>query len=343
MTITDIETHLGTLKGLQAPTGLFMASSREVSTGYNKAWLRDNFYTALAFETVEDWETIGRVWTAILEVLKKHENKITYAARQRPYASWQYIHARYHPETFEEFWEEWGNKQNDAVGAVIYKLADLELHGRGVLESDEDKQLLQKLIDYVAAIEYWHDPDSGMWEESEEIHASSVGAVLAGLEKARQLSFITVPEHLIIEGGATLNRLLPRESENKFCDLAQLSLIWPYNIVSQNMSDTILKNIEYHYTRRRGVIRYKCDRYYNANRDNWSEEAEWTFGFPWLVIIYAKQGEKDKAKYYLDKTKECFTIDNKLPELYYSNSDQANENIPLAWSESLYVIALSSI
>ena len=219
-----------------------------------------------------------------------------------------------------------------------------------MLESDEDKQFLQKLIDYIAAIEYWHDPDSGMWEEGEEIHASSVGAVLAGLERARQLPFITVPEHLIVEGGATLNRLLPRESENKFCDLAQLSLVWPYNIVSEEMADAILKNIEYHYTRRRGIIRYKCDRYYNANRDGWSEEAEWTFGFPWLAIIYAKrarltgrQGEKDKAKHYLDKAQECLTAEGELPELYYSHSDRPNENIPLAWSESLYVVALSSV
>lgn len=275
----------------------------------------------------------------MLGILQKHEHKITEATRERPRASWQYIHARYHPETFEEFWEEWGNKQNDAVGAIIFKLADLELRGKGVLESDEDKQTLQKLIDYVGAIEYWHDPDSGMWEEGEEIHASSVGAVLAGIEKAKQLSFITVPEYLITEGGATLDRLLPRESEQKFCDLALLSLIWPYNIVNPRIADLILKNIEYQHVRRRGVIRYKCDRYYNANRDGWSEEAEWTFGYPWLAIIYHLRGQHEKAQHYLSLTGECLTHEGKLPELYYSNSDRPNENIPLAWSESLYVVA----
>ena len=225
------------------------------------------------------------------------------------------------------------------MGAIIFKLADLELRGKGVLESDEDKQTLQKLIDYVGAIEYWHDPDSGMWEEGEEIHASSAGAVLAGIEKAKQLPFITVPEYLIVEGGATLEQLLPRESEQKFCDLALLSLIWPYNIVNSHIADLILKNIEYQQVRRRGVIRYKCDRYYNANRDGWSEEAEWTFGYPWLAIIYQLRGEYEKAQHYLLLTEQCITYEGKLPELYYSNSDRPNENIPLAWSESLYVVA----
>lgn len=341
--MTSIETHLNTLKGLQAESGLFLASARGVSTGYNKAWLRDNFYSALAFEATGDWQTVQKTWRAMLGILKKHEQKINHATRERPRASWQYIHARYNPETFEEFWEEWGNKQNDAVGAIIFKLADLELKGHGVLESDEDKQLLQKLIDYCGAIEYWHDPDAGMWEEGEEIHASSVGAVLAGIEKAKQLPFITVPDYLITEGGATLERLLPRESEQKFCDLALLSLIWPYNIISPYMAELILKNIEYQHVRRRGVIRYKCDRYYNANRDGWSEEAEWTFGYPWLAIIYFLRGEKERAQHYLALTQECLTYENKLPELYYSNSDRPNENIPLAWSESLYVVARTLI
>jgi phosphorylase kinase alpha/beta subunit len=88
------------------------------------------------------------------------------------------------------------------------------------------------------------------------------------------------------------------------------------------------------------VIRYKTDKYYNKNSvDGWSEEAEWVMGFPWLSIIYAKRGNKEKAMEYLRKTENLF-IDGKLPELYYSNSREPNENIPLGWAESLYVVAL---
>ena len=31
---------------------------------------------------------------------------------------------------------------------------------------------------------------------------------------------------------------------------------------------------------------------------------------------------------------------NELPELYFSNTETANENAPLGWSESLFVVAV---
>ncbi len=336
---STVDSHLTVIKSLQSPSGLFLASAQEVSTGYNKAWLRDNFYTALAFESVGDWDTVQHTYRALLDVLKKHETKISWVAHNKPYATWQYIHARYNPETFEEFWEEWGNKQNDAVGALLYKFGDLETSGHGVVETDDDKRMLQKLVEYAGAIEYWHDPDSGMWEEREEVHASSVGAMLAGLESVARLPYITVPREYIKRGGATLEKLLPRESKDKFCDLSLLSLIWPYRIVSRENADSILRNLEYHLEKRHGVLRYKTDRYYNANEDGWSEEAEWTFGFPWLAIIYAERGDGERAREYFRKAESVVTKDGLLPELYYSNSERYNENVPLAWSESLYVVA----
>ena len=269
----------------------------------------------------------------------KHEDKITWASKHRPHQSWQYIHARYQPETFEEFWEEWGNKQNDAVGAILFKLADLELAGHQIISTAEDKKLVQKLVDYVQSIEYWHDPDAGMWEENEEVHASSVGAVVAGLKSLVTLTFLQVPAELIAEGEEALKNLLPRESKNKFADLAQLSLIYPYHIIDRAVADVILKNVEYHLSKSRGVLRYKTDKYYNGNPDGWSEEAEWTMGFPWLAIIYHERGEKLLAQEYLAKAEAVLTSAGKLPELYYSNSAKPNENIPLAWAQSLLVVA----
>jgi len=49
-----LEKHLNNIRALQVSSGLFLASRSDVSTGYNKAWLRDNFYTCLAFEEIED-------------------------------------------------------------------------------------------------------------------------------------------------------------------------------------------------------------------------------------------------------------------------------------------------
>ena len=105
----------------------------------------------------------------------------------------------------------------------------------------------------------------------------------------------------------------------------------------------ILKDVEYHLVKDKGVIRYKTDRYYNNNMDGWSEEAEWCFGLSWLAIIYAERGEKDKAYYYLRRAKGAVTEEGMVPELYYSNTNKPNENTPLGWAVSMYVIALKKV
>jgi GH15 family glucan-1,4-alpha-glucosidase len=353
MQIEDIlEKHLNNIRALQVPSGLFLASRSDVSTGYNKAWLRDNFYTCLAFEEMEDWETVRKVWKALISIFIKHKEKIKWAVKNKPYNTYQYIHARYNPETFEEFWDEWGNKQNDAVGAVLFKIGDLEQKGINVIETAEEKEVLQILVDYLKSIEYWSDSDNGVWEEYEEVHASSVGACVAGLKSIAKTGFTKMPLHLIEKGEESLKKLLPRESKSKFVDLAQLSLIYPFDVVSEKEAREIIRHVEYHLARDKGVIRYKNDRYYNKNEDETSEEAEWCFGFPWFSIIYKKWSEDgkkfgditdsqdgQKAQEYLEKSFKTIYKDQ-IPELYYSDSDKPNDNTPLGWAESLFVVAL---
>jgi phosphorylase kinase alpha/beta subunit len=335
--------HLDNLRKLLTPTGLFLASSHNVETGYDKAWLRDNVYEALAFEYAGEWAVVQKTYHTLLDIFDKHIDKINWAVTNKPFESWQFIHARYNPETLEEFWESWGNKQHDAVGAILFKIADFEAKGKSVLRNDKDRRTVQTLIYYICNVEYWHDPDSGMWEEAEELHASSVGAVLAALKKWQEVGGMDVDQDAIDRGQAALNALLPRESETKFTDLALLSLIYPYGIIRSDLANEIVTNIEYHLAKQRGVLRYKFDRYYNKNDDGYSEEAEWCFGLSWLAIDYKRLGNDAKAKEYLDKATASITSDGRIPELYLSHSDEANENTPLGWSESMYVAALYEV
>lgn len=333
--------HLDILKGLQYDSGLFAASRKSVETGYDKAWLRDNFYECLAFEVINDWETVRKTYRAILNIFLKHESKIDLAIANKPAFSYQYIHPRYHPQSFGEYWEEWGNKQNDAVGCILFKIGELEQQKKAkVIESENDIRIIQKLVNYLSTLQYWHDPDSGVWEENEEIHASSIGACLAGLKMIKNVPSIYVSDELIRKGEEALSKLLPRESQKKFVDLALLSLIWPYDVVSAEQRNQILENVEYHLLKRKGVIRYKNDHYYNKNPDGYSEEAEWTFGLSWLSIIYGKIGDKKKEKYFLEKSKQTLTKEGEIPELYFSNTSNPNKNVPLGWSESLFIVAL---
>ena len=332
-----INQHIKILKSLRYKSGLFAASKKKISTGYEKAWLRDNFYECLAFFVLKDYKVCKKTYKSLLKIFEKHEYKIEYAIKKKPEHKHEYIHARYQPHTFDEFWEDWGNKQNDAVGAVLFGIAKLEDASIKIIETEKDKALIEKLINYLASIEYWHDDDSGMWENEEETHASSIGACVAGLQAINK--YVHVPNYLIKNGKETLKHLLPRESKKKYVDLAQLSLIYPYDIVSKQQRNIILKNVEYHLLKARGVIRYKNDWYYNKNEDGYSEEAEWCFGLSWLAIIYEKIGDQKKAKYFLEK---AIAVDTKkgMPELYYSQTDKPNENNPLGWSESMFIIAL---
>lgn len=329
-----ISHSLRILKGLQYPTGLFAAAAKTVGTGYDKSWIRDNIYATLGFEAVGDNDTVLKAYHALLDIMKKHEYKIEWMIRQPiPRARHRYIHARFDPITGEEFHEEWGNKQNDAVGAFLFKLGQLDTKGLPVIRDESDRAIVQKLVEYLAAIEYWHDEDNGMWEENEEIHASSVGACVAGLKAVSHI--VNVPEELIRKGQSTLDWLLPRESVTKDVDLALLSLIYPYDVVSQEQRDAILKNVHDQLEEERGVLRYLNDQYYHNGKGS----PAWTMGFPWLAIIYKNLGNQALYRKYLQKSVEVMNDKGEMPELYFANDHRHNDNSPLGWAQSLYVVA----
>ena len=321
------------IKKMQYPSGLFAASRMSVKTGYNLAWIRDNVYTAIGLEAAQKYSLVKKISRALLDVLLKHEYKIDWAIKEKPKYHYQYIHARYDPVTMEELWENWGNKQNDAIGALLFKIGDLEEKGIKILRNENDLRILQKLICYLESIEYWHDKDNGMWEENEEIHASSIGACVTGLKKIGKI--LNVPKDLIKKGEIALNKILPRESETKETDLALLSLIYPYDIVTKEQRGLILKNVEEKLLRKNGVVRYLGDKYNYRNG-----EAQWTKGLPWLAIIYKKLNQPDKYSFYMRKTIEAMNEQGELPELYYADSNEHNENCPLAWSQALFVAGL---
>jgi phosphorylase kinase alpha/beta subunit len=298
----------------------------------------------LGFLETGEIDVVQKAAKALLTLFVKHTDKINWAIEHKPHEAWQYIHARFHPETFEEYWEEWGNSQNDAVGEVLNLLVELELRNASVIETQEERAMLQKIIDYLVTLEYWQDADNGIWEEAMEIHASSIGSVVAALKKAKEIPWLNVSEYAIEKGETALRTLLPRESSTKFSDLALLSLIYPFRVTTEEETLEILRNVEYHLTKDKGVIRYKQDRYYNNNKiDGHSEEAEWCFGLAWLCIIYAERGQRDRAHYYLERMRQTVTPQGLVPELYYSHTDKPNENTPLGWSESMYVVALQKV
>lgn len=329
---------------IRLPNGLYLASP---SADYSKVWIRDTFYEVLPYvdKPTHHYE---ETYHSLLDILHKHEEKIERAVQRKPTDKHDYIHARFHPETLDEFEQEWGNKQNDATGALLFGVALGLDHGKRVLRDQRDRRAIERLVGYLASVRYWEDPDNGIWEEYEEVHASSIGACIAGLTAIRRHGF-HVPEWLIERGRDALDAMLPAESVTKKQDLALLSLIWPYHVVSRRQAFTIMHRVERHLLRERGIIRYRGDSYYSTKEKKhgrgheWEfyhgTEAEWCMGLPWMALNWRILGNHEKADYYLLKSKYAQSRPGCLPELYYAGTAKPGPNTPLGWAVALHIIA----
>jgi phosphorylase kinase alpha/beta subunit len=341
-----LDAAYATLDRIRLPNGLYLASP---SADYSKAWLRDNVYEALPFAN-KPGHAYERTYHTLLDILRRHEWKIDAILREKPASADSYIHARFHPVTLREFHEPWGNKQNDAIGAILFGIAEGLRHGKRILRDERDHRVVRKAIRMLEALRYWEDADNGMWEEAEEVHASSIGACVGGLLALREQGF-DVPQPLLDHGRAALAALLPRESESKDVDLALLSLCYPYRgVVTNDQKRAIVQNVERKLLRARGVIRYEGDSYYSTlaeehGRDQPREfyhgsEAEWTFGLPWLAIVWRDMGWPERADRYLRDALAVQTAPGQLPELYYARTDLPNPNTPLGWSVAMLILAI---
>lgn len=314
------------LDSMRLPNGAYVASP---SSDYSYVWIRDVGYSVLPYLN----SACGRyenAYHALLDLFLRYEWKIDIHTRQKPVFPYEYIHARYSKD-LRELFQPWGHAQNDSIGLFLWGVGEGIRYGKPILRDDADKRILQKLVDYLACLEYWQEPDNGMWEENVEIHASSVGACVAGLKSVRML--VDVPDDLIRNGEIALAKLLPRESVSKRTDLALLSLIYPYQVVSRDMAFRILYDVTTKLERKYGCIRYKGDRYYNEGR-----EAEWCFGFPWIGLCYASLGEDEKAVEYWQKTKQIIPENGEIPELYVGGTSSPNGNTPLAWAVAMAIL-----
>jgi phosphorylase kinase alpha/beta subunit len=366
------------LEELRQLNGGYLASPYRGENGgdrYDVFWLRDIMFATYANEYVGAYDKMVESYRLILSIFQKYSRKISKGARKRHYTGScadEVIHSRVHPITLEEITHRWGHHQLDIFGLFLYKTGDLIKKGHTVLGTDraECLMLLRDIVLYLTTVRWHSDPDFGVWEEGPEVHSSSIGSVLAGLtmwhddgyyhhkypHRIDLHEYLPIPQEFIEIGRGALDSILPRESASRPYDVAQLGLIWPYNIVSESQGSRILKNVEENLVRERGVIRYPGDRFYNANPCAPGNEAQWPLGFAWLSIVHAKLAIKgaraggifahpkehiEKSRYYLEKLESVMTDDGKVPELY--SGDNASWNTPLAWAQSFYIVARQTL
>ena len=334
--------HKKIVKNLQYNSGIFASKFKQKQIRLGRSWLRDNFYTCLSFSVMGDWETIEKTYSAIIKLFLQHEDKIKKTIAKKQESKPEYITINFKPKHFDVFWDEWGNNQHDTIGSILFMVSKLEQHKpHSILKNYHHVDIINLLIRYLDSIQYWSSKDKGFWSETQELHASSIGACVAGLKEINKLPQFTVPKVLISKGETALRKLFPRESKKKFVDLALLSLIYPYDILTPEEEKQVLKNIQYHLIKNRGIVRYKNDHYFNKNPDKESEEAEWLVGLAWLAVIMEKKNRVGLSEHLVSKVIKNLSPQG-IPEVYFSNSKRHNDITP-GWAESLFLVALYTL
>lgn len=186
-----------------------------------------------------------------------------------------------------------------------------------------------------------------------------------------QSSVIHVLPDEIARCRTTLESLLPRESSSKEVDAALLSVIsYPaFAIEDTQLVDRTRNKIVDLLQGRYGCKRFLRDGHQTVIEDTtrlhyepWELkqfehiECEWPLFFTYLALDGIFRGDRHQAQNYLDRL-ETLTVERDglklLPELYYvpeeaieaekanphSQTRLPNDNIPLVWAQSLYVLA----
>lgn len=318
-------------------SGLYVASLGKDYVNY--VWVRDTYYQAKP-SLKHNPEGYIQTYRSLLDYYKrlnhKYDNKIDDLIKKPfPLNNIRFIHPRFYPN-LNEITGDWGNLQIDAMGYFFLGIAEGIKNGLDIIRDESDIEIINKLINVLVSIKYWTIHDNGIWEEKEEIHASSIGAVLGGLMALEDVGF-NLPLKIYNNGKKKLNDLLPRESVTKDVDLSLMTLIYPFNIVDDDIRKVILENIHAKLERERGVIRYVGDKYYNVNG-----EAEWCFGFCYIAMVYFDIDVNVSEK-YINKTIDLLDKNNYLPELYLSKTNKPNINNPLGWGVAMLIICIEKL
>lgn len=171
--------------------GLFPATNLQEATqytGYSNVWVRDNIYIAFAHYVNGFTEVTERNIETLTEYFIKHKWRLEKiitgeldhnGPMNRP-------HIRFSGKDLSEINQKWAHAENDALGYFLWLFC--KIHNRiGIGITEKEKELLTLFALYLEAIRYWEDEDSGHWEESRKIEASSIGVVVGGLAELNSL------------------------------------------------------------------------------------------------------------------------------------------------------------
>jgi len=284
--VEDLLLRAGTLDFPALESGLFPAVPRAVAStgdsGYGQVWVRDNVHVAHAHAVGGRRAVAARCVRALARFFARSAPRFraVIEGRADPADPRGRPHVRFDGVRLAELPEAWCHAQNDALGAFLWILCRM-LRSGALPREEGDAGLLARFAAYLEAIRYWEDEDSGHWEEVRKLSASSVGAVVAGLEELASLVEAWgapppgAPElepaalrRLAGRGRATLAAILPAEcvqqggGRERRHDAALLFLVQPFDVLAPPVAARVVDETLAALEGEHGIRRYLGDSYW---------------------------------------------------------------------------------
>ena len=272
------------------------AGSTKSVSGYSYTWIRDTVMITNYQREIGHHAIARTTLSTLRDYFHKHRGRFVdlIEGRSDKNDPMQRPHIRFNGDTLEEIDEPWAHAQNDALGYALWLVFLLANQGEYRMTS-KDCEIFALFPFYFQSIEYWHDPDSGHWEEAPKLESSSIGVVVAALEQMRRFLLshpsrmfgyagnrvtLTQLDQLIAKGRAQLARFLPYESPpQRLADAALLFLIYPAEVVWEAQADQILEIVRRDLQGDYGIKRYVGDSYWCADYKKLLREEERTVDF----------------------------------------------------------------
>jgi phosphorylase kinase alpha/beta subunit len=335
----------GTISFSALKNGLFPAAKTEAQntyTGYTSIWVRDNIHVAHAHYVFGEKNIAKKTIVTLMAYFKKYRHRFDGIISGKVDAQnpMNRPHIRFNGDNLDEIDQKWAHAQNDALGYFLWFYCKLAIE-RLIKPEADDINILLLFPSYWQTIRYWEDEDSGHWEETRKIAASSIGVVVAALTTLKDFlsdHYTLENSHEILEslngliqkGREELNKILPFEciqpnpSQYRRYDSALLFLIYPLGVVSDNATDKIINNVIGNLQGDYGIKRYLGDSYWAADykknltpeartidfsdelsaRDSLlkkGEEAQWCIFDPIISTIFGIKFQKTARQEYLEQ------------------------------------------
>ncbi len=324
----------------QLKSGLFPAAifddPKKDKTGMTDAWLRDTACIGIMLLKSGEHTIAGHTTRGVINKLSESRKAFEDAIKNK-LGSKKIVRqaVRYSGQESVPRYD-WANAQNDALGYAL-QLIGLAASSHIIKLNKADITTIDLIVDYLEAISYWKDTDSGHWEEVQKVNASSIGTVVGGLRSIKNFNVNqSKVKALIYNGSAVLKETLPYESltpgHERKDDASLIFLVEPQHVIKGKLAEKIILSAEKNLMGERGFRRYNGDSY-------WGPDYRQHFLINERAADFSNPKKmEDRNKYIMSGNEAQWTIIDPLISAYYCRRFQKSKNSQDATKAQLFMV-----